>query len=99
MSPSSLGSGLKEMTETFTNEDNSFTDLHERLLENGAVELQESRSEFVRKYQLPNGKQLLLVSSSLVQYETPEGIFELIDNTLIPLTDDNYSFTNQANSF
>ena len=78
----------------------SFADKHLQLLDNGAIELVEERSEYIRNYQMPDGTKTVLVSSAPIQYKTPNGDYQLINNSLVP-TDNilGYAFTNKANSY
>ena len=70
------------------------------LLAEGAAELQSARSQYGRQYQLPDGRKAAIISAAPIHYEAPDGSYEAIDNTIVPLAEHKeYAFTNAANSF
>ncbi|NLD51217.1 MAG: hypothetical protein GX660_29120, partial [Clostridiaceae bacterium] len=72
----------------------------QRIVGNGALEITDARNEYGRQYQMADGKKRAIISSTPIQYKAADGTYQLIDNTLVPVSgDDKYAFTNSSHSF
>ncbi len=70
------------------------------LSDQGIPEIEKSRNEYGRYYDLGNGKRLALISPTPLHFETQDGNQQLIDNTLVEDIDrSEFDYTNAANAF
>ena len=78
----------------------SISDIKHSLLADGAVELENSRTQSGQYYGLSDGRMAAIVSTAPIHYETSKSTYELIDDSIVPdNAQSDYAFTNAANSF